>query len=175
MPTMPSLSKKPSFHRMASINLPDYFLSWGNKNEYQERIICNLWLLLLTGYMCYQFPSLMVLVWLLSADYILAQTTFGLDRLDHHNSPSGEPEQQLVPDASSDSNTSHTASGEQQLVPEASDASNDTPLWLLSADNVLAHTTVGLDRLDHHNSPSGEEQQLVPDASDISNTHLKEE
>ena len=65
---------------MAS-GISDYFLAYGNKNDFQERMICNLWLLLLSGYICYQFPSLVVVVWLVSPDFITAQTkkSFGLD------------------------------------------------------------------------------------------------
>jgi hypothetical protein len=81
MPTIPiTLRRKPSFHCMSS-GIPDYFLAYGNKNDFQERMICNLWLLLLTGYVCYQFPSLVVVVWLVSPDFIMAQTkkSFGVD------------------------------------------------------------------------------------------------
>jgi hypothetical protein len=73
--------------------IPDYFLACGNKNDAQEIFICNLWLLFLTGYICCQFPNVVVLLWLVSGDFIMAQTTkyFGLD---HHAS-----DEQLVPDS----------------------------------------------------------------------------
>jgi hypothetical protein len=90
------LPKKPSFHRMAaSTTIPDYYLSCGNKNDFQEGIICNLWLLLLTGYICYQFPTLAVLLWLVLADFIMAQTiSTGSSGLDH----ASDHKQRLVPD-----------------------------------------------------------------------------
>jgi hypothetical protein len=101
MPTMQTLlRRKPSFHRVASA-IPDYFLASGNKNDFQEAIICNIWLLLLVGCICYQYPSLMILVWFVSADYIIAKTTTcsGLEN-----------------------NTS-----DEQLVPADSEGSNCTP------------------------------------------------
>jgi hypothetical protein len=53
--TMPTI--KPSFKRMVSA-IPDYFLASGNKNDFQESLICNLWLLLLVGYLCYRLESI---------------------------------------------------------------------------------------------------------------------